>query len=64
MSTIWIKEFIGGLDTRRMPATTPGGVLLRGVDGHITRGGEFEKLGNGFLLEFRQMHGMGLGGLA
>lgn len=43
MSTIWIKEFIGGLDTRRLAATTPGGVLLRATDGHITRGGEFEK---------------------
>lgn len=43
MSTIWIKEFVGGLDTRRIVPTTPGGVLLRASDGHITRGGEFEK---------------------
>jgi len=27
-------------------------------------GGKLEKLGNGFLLEFGKMHGMGLGGLA
>lgn len=43
MGTIWIKEFTGGLDVRRLPETTPGGVLVRGADGHITRGGEFEK---------------------
>lgn len=43
MGTIWIKELTGGLDTRRMPETTPGGVLIKATDGHITRGGEFEK---------------------
>lgn len=43
MGTVWIKEFTGGLDVRRLPETTPGGVLVRGADGHITRGGEFEK---------------------
>jgi hypothetical protein len=43
MGSIWIKEFTGGLDTRRLPETTPGGLLIRGQDGHITRGGEFEK---------------------
>jgi hypothetical protein len=43
VGTIWIKEFTGGLDTRRMPETTSGGVLIRAKDGHITRGGEFEK---------------------
>ena len=43
MGTIWVKEFTGGLDVRRLPETTPGGVLVRGADGHITRGGEFEK---------------------
>lgn len=43
MGTIWIKEFVGGLDTRRMPETTSGGVLIKAVDGHITRGGEFQK---------------------
>lgn len=42
MGTIWIREFTGGLDTRRMPETTSGGVLIVGQDGHITRGGEFE----------------------
>ena len=45
MSTIWIREFVGGLDTRRMPETTSGGVLIRATDGHINRGGEFEKRG-------------------
>lgn len=43
MGTIWIKELTGGLDTRRLPATTAPGVMIRAVDGHITRGGEFEK---------------------
>ena len=43
MGTIWVREFTGGLDTRRMPATTSGGVLIKAVDGHINRGGEFEK---------------------
>ena len=43
MGTIWVKELTGGLDVRRLPETTPGGVLLRATDGHITRGGEFEK---------------------
>lgn len=43
MGSIWIKEFVGGLDTRRMPETTPGGVLIEASDGHINRGGEFEQ---------------------
>lgn len=32
----------GGLDTRRLPETTPGGVLIKADNGHITRGGEFQ----------------------
>lgn len=43
MGQIWIREVTGGIDARRLPETTAGGVLLRGDDGHITRGGEFEK---------------------
>lgn len=43
MGRVWVKELTGGLDTRRMPETTPGGVLIKGQDGHITSGGEFEK---------------------
>lgn len=43
MGRIWVKEFTGGLDTRRLPETTPGGVLIKGQDGHINSGGEFEK---------------------
>ncbi|AKR54326.1 Flagellar hook-length control protein FliK [Devosia sp. H5989] len=43
MGRIWVRELTGGLDTRRMPATTPGGVLIKGEDGHINSGGEFEK---------------------
>lgn len=42
MGTIHIKELSGGLDVRRLPETTPGGVLVRGDNGHITRGSEFE----------------------
>lgn len=43
MGKIWVKEFTGGLDTRRMAVTTPGGVLIEAHNGHFTRGGEFEK---------------------
>lgn len=43
MGTIWVKEFTGGLDVRRLPETTPAGVMVRAKDGHVTRGGEFEK---------------------
>lgn len=42
MPFVWVREFLGGLDARRMPETTPGGVLLQADDGHITAGGEFE----------------------
>ena len=42
MSTIWVRDFKGGIDARRLPETTEN-PLIRGVDGHITRGGEFEK---------------------
>jgi hypothetical protein len=42
VATILIKELKGGLDTRRMPETTSGGVLIEATDGHLTRGGEFE----------------------
>lgn len=43
MGTIWIREFTGGLDTRRMEETTSGGALVVAKNGHISRGGEFEK---------------------
>lgn len=43
MGTVWIKEFTGGLDTRRLPETTPGGVAIKATDCHVTTGGEFEK---------------------
>lgn len=43
MGTIWIRELTGGLDTRRLPEVTPGGSLILARDGHINRGGEFEK---------------------
>lgn len=42
MGTIWVREFTGGLDARRLPETTAGGVLIKALDGHINRGGEFE----------------------
>lgn len=43
MATTWIREFTGGLDTRKLPETSAGGTLIRARDGHITRGGEFEQ---------------------
>ena len=43
MGSVWVKEFVGGVDARRLPETTPGGALILGRDGHITRGGEFEQ---------------------
>lgn len=43
MGTIWLKDFKGGLDTRRMAETLPGGSLILGRDGHVNRGGEFEQ---------------------
>lgn len=43
MSSIWIRKFHGGVDARRLPETTPAGALIRGIDGHVNRGGEFEK---------------------
>jgi len=43
MPYLTIDDFQKGLDTRRMPATTPAGALIVAEDGHITRGGEFEK---------------------
>lgn len=43
MGTIWIREFRGGLDARRLPETLAGGTLLRARDGHINRGGEVEQ---------------------
>lgn len=43
MPTIWIQKFKEGLDARRLPETTNSGALIRAVDGHISRGGEFEK---------------------
>lgn len=43
MGTIWTRELTGGLDSRRMQETAPGGVMIQAQDGHISRGGEFEK---------------------
>lgn len=43
MGNLWIKEFTGGLDTRRLPETSKGGTLIKAEDGHINRGGEFEQ---------------------
>lgn len=43
MGVIWIRELKAGLDTRRLPVTSPGGVLIEAVNGHISRGGEFEQ---------------------
>lgn len=43
MGTIWIKDFSGGLDARRLPETLVGNVLMRATNCHATSGGEFEK---------------------
>jgi hypothetical protein len=43
MSSVWIREFTGGLDARRLPEVSNGDVLVVAQDGHITRGGAFEK---------------------
>jgi hypothetical protein len=43
MGTLWVREFTGGLDTRRLPETSKGGTLIKAIDGHINRGGEFEQ---------------------
>lgn len=43
MGKIWIREFTGGLDGRRMSETASGATLTKASNGHITRGGEFEK---------------------
>lgn len=43
MGSIWIKDFQGGLDVRRLPETSPGGTLMRARDVHLTRGKELEQ---------------------
>jgi hypothetical protein len=43
MGTIWIKDFKGGLEARRMPETLQGGSAILARDGHVNRGGEFEQ---------------------
>lgn len=43
MGTIWVREFTGGLDVRRLVETSPGGTLIRARDCHINRGGEIEQ---------------------
>lgn len=43
MPYIYITSFKGGLDSRRSPLTTTQGSMLTAKNGHITRGGEFEK---------------------
>lgn len=43
MGTIWVREFTGGLDARKLPETSAGGTLVRLRDAHINRGGEIEQ---------------------
>jgi hypothetical protein len=43
VGSIWVKEFRGGLDARRLPETLPGGTLIHAQDCHITQGGEIEQ---------------------
>ena len=43
MGTIWVREFTGGLDARKLPESSPGGTLIRARDCHINRGGAIEQ---------------------
>lgn len=43
MGSVWVREFTGGLDSRRLPETSPGGTLVRLRDAHINKGGEIEQ---------------------
>jgi hypothetical protein len=43
MADIWVREFTGGLDVRRLAETSPGGTLIRAVNCHVNRGGEIEQ---------------------
>lgn len=43
MGTIWVKEFSGGLDARRLLEAAEQNILIRARNGHINRGGEFEQ---------------------
>ena len=43
MGTIWVREFTGGLDTRRLEEALAGGTLIRATNCHIGRGGDIEE---------------------
>jgi hypothetical protein len=43
VGTLWIRELSGGLDSTRLAETAHGGTMIKGEDGHINRGKEFEK---------------------
>lgn len=43
MGSIQIRNFTGGLDTRSLPEVTQGGVLVKAVNCHVSRGGALEK---------------------
>lgn len=43
MGTLWVRQFTGGLDVRRLAETSPGGTLMRARDCHLTRGGDVEQ---------------------
>lgn len=43
MASIIIPGFKGGLDSTRLPETTGVQSMILAVDGHVTRGGEFEE---------------------
>lgn len=60
MGTIWIKDFKGGLDARRMPETLQGGSAILARDGHVNRGGEFEQR-PAFVEEFDLPAGLTIG---
>lgn len=43
MGDIWVREFTGGLDTRRLFEASASNILIRARNAHISRGGEIER---------------------
>lgn len=60
MGSILGRKLDRGVDARRLPETTDSGALIRGINGHITRGGEFKKRA-AFVLEYELPAGKTVG---
>lgn len=43
MASLTVENFLGGVDRSRPRYVLPAGTLWSGINGHITRGGDFEK---------------------